>query len=252
MKNDVKMILGDCLIAMKELPENSIDLVITSPPYFNLKEYAQWSKYEDYLLDMAKCFKELKRILKQGRHICWNIQDNLPNPSRNFGRRYYALMPDTIKIAQGFNFEWERNIIWNKNNATQLMMGSYPQPPNMIYSCVTESICIFRKPGKTDLSNKTEASKVPQKEWNVYKSNLWHMHPETRSSHPAPFPVELPSRLIKMHSFIGDIVADPYMGSGTTGVACALLKRGFWGVEKKKEYLKNAETRVFEAQNQLF
>lgn len=252
MNKNIKLILGDCLEKMKEIPDNNIDLIITSPPYFNLKDYSQWAKYDDYLLDIAKCFKELKRILKQGRHIAWNIQDNIPNPSKVLGRRYYALMPDTIKIAQGFGFEWERNIIWNKNNATQVLFGSYPQPPNMIYSCVTESICIFRKPGKTDLSNKTEASKVLQKEWNVYKNNLWHMHPETHSTHPAPFPVELPSRLIKMHSFINDLVLDPYSGSATTAIACILLKRNFIGYEKSKIYLKTAENRIFEAQNQLF
>ena len=244
MKGNIKLILGDCITEMKTLQDNSIDLIITSPPYFNLKEYSQWAKYDDYLLDIAKCFKELKRILKQGRHIAWNIQDNIPNPSKTLGRRYYALMPDTIKIAQGFGFEWERNIIWNKNNATQIMFGSMPFPPNMIYSCVTESICIFRKPGKTDLSNKTEASKVPNKEWNVYKNNLWHIHPETHSSHPAAFPIELPSRLIKMHSFVNDLVMDPYGGVFTTGVACKELRRSFIGIEKNNSYFEIGKKRL--------
>ena len=235
MKVDNKLILGDCIKEMQELAPESIDLIVSSPPYYNLKDYSMWNKYEDYLLDMAKCFKEFDRILNKGRHVCWNIQDNIPEPSKNH-RHYYALMPDTIKIAQGFGFEWERNIIWEKHHATQVMFGSYPYPPNMIYSCTTESICIFRKPGKTDLTNKTEKSKVDRKEWNVYKNNVWTIKPISNPNHPAPFPKELPIRLIKMHSFVNDIVLDPFGGIFTTGVACKEFHRRFIGIEKNKDY----------------
>lgn len=248
-----RLLLGDCVEKMKDIDPESIDLVITSPPYYNLKEYSHWATYEEYLFFIRLCFLEISRIIKPGRHVCWNIQDNLPEPSKD-GRKYYALMPDIIKIAQGYGFEWERNIYWNKNYATQVMFGSYPYPPNMIYSCVTESICIFRKWGKTDLSNKSEESKINKAEWNIYKNSLWNIAPVkiSKTLHPAAFPIQLPSRLIKMHSFINDVVLDPFMGSGTTGIACGILKRQFIGIEKDKEYFKTGQRNIIEAQNQLF
>lgn len=233
----------DCLETMKRMPDGFVDLVVSSPPYFNLRDYANWETYESHLNSVSAWFSAMFRVLKQGRHIAWNIQDNTPEPTKN-GRHYYALMPDTIKIAQNFGFEWDRNIIWSKNNATQVMFGSYPYPPNMIYSTVTESICIFRKPGKTDLSNKSDESKVPQKEWNYLKNNLWTFTPQTKSSHPAPYPIELPTRVIKMHSFVGDTVYDPFMGSGTTARACKDLNRNYIGSEISKEYCDIAEERL--------
>lgn len=233
----------DCLETMRRMPDGFVDLVVSSPPYFNLRDYANWETYESHLKSVNAWFAEMFRVLKQGRHIAWNIQDNTPEPTKN-GRHYHALMPDTIKIAQKSGFEWERNIIWSKNNATQVMFGSYPYPPNMIYSTVTESICIFRKPGKTDLSNKSDESKVPQKEWNYLKNNLWTFTPQTKSSHPAPYPIELPTRAIKMHSFVGDTVYDPFMGSGTTAKACQDLNRNFIGSEISKEYCDIAEGRL--------
>lgn len=117
-----KLYRGECLEVMRSFGDESIDLIVSSPPYFNLKEYSSWQTYEDYLVDVLSWFREMYRILKIGRHICWNIQDNIPEP-RDGGSHYYALMPDTVKIAQKVGLEWERNVIWNKQNATQIYFG---------------------------------------------------------------------------------------------------------------------------------
>lgn len=233
----------DCLETMKRMPDGVVDLIISSPPYFNLRDYANWDTYESYLESVSDWFEEMTRVLKQGRHIAWNIQDNLPEPTKD-GRHYHALMPDTVKIAQTHGLEWEVNIVWNKQNSTQLMMGSYPYPPTMIYAQMTESICIFRKPGKADLSSKNENSKLSREEWGSMIRNVWNIAPQTKSLHSAPFPLEIPKRLIKLHSFIGDTVYDPFMGSGTTAKACIDLSRNYIGSEISKEYCEIAENRL--------
>lgn len=230
-----KLYKGECLEVMRSFGDESIDLIVSSPPYFNLKEYSSWQTYEDYLVDVLSWFREMYRILKIGRHICWNIQDNIPEP-RDGGSHYYALMPDTVKIAQKVGLEWERNVIWNKQNATQIYFGSFPFPPNIMYSPVTESVCIFRKRGKTDLGKKSDKSIIPTKLWNSWKNSLWTFAPETNSEHPAPFPEELPRRCITNHSFVDDTVLDPFGGSATTGVVAKLLHRNYILIERNEQY----------------
>lgn len=236
-------ILGNCLEKMKDIPDNSIDLVVTSPPYFNLKEYSKWDNYSDYLEFIDMCFSDISRIIKEGRFVCWNIQDNIPNPTKD-GRKYFALMPDTIKIAQKYGFEWECNIIWDKSNATQIMLGSYPYPPTMIYRQITESICIFRKHGKADLTNKKDIDKLDRETWSKYTKIIWTIQAQTKSKHSAPFPEEIPKRLIKLHSFSDDIVLDPFAGSGTTAIACINTNRNYICIELHENYFNIMQDRI--------
>jgi len=245
-----ELILGDCVQVMSNMKNESIDLVVTSPPYFNLREYSHWNNYENYLDFIESVFNELSRILKNGRFVCWNIQDNLPNPTET-GRKYFALMPDTVKIAQKFDFEWECNVLWNKQNATQIMLGSYPYPPTMIYRQITESICIFRKHGKADLSHKKESDKIDKETWANYTKIIWNISAQTKSYHPAPFPEEIPKRLITLHSFSGDIVFDPFVGSGTTCKVARELKRNSIGIEIHEPYYEIAKKRCESVQEVL-
>tara|TARA_Y100001963_G_C6701512_1_gene409725 strand:- start:246 stop:989 length:744 start_codon:yes stop_codon:yes gene_type:complete len=244
MKNKIEV--GFAEDELEKLYDNSIDLTITSPPYFNLKRYDDWNvwnTYQEYLDWVEVILTNLHRVTKNGRFVCWNIQDNLPNPTKD-GRKYYALMPDTIKIAQKCGFEWECNIIWNKSNATQIMLGSYPFPPTMIYRQVTESICIFRKFGKADLSNKNLTDKLDKQTWSDYTNIIWNIAPKTKSDHPAPFPEEIPKRLIKLHSFTGDVVLDPFVGSGTTCKVANDLDRRYIGFDSSEEYIDMTKERL--------
>ena len=137
-------------------------------------------------------------------------------------------------------------IIWDKGSTDQLMMGSYPHPPNFYGLNTIEFINIFVKDGKPEkIDNKTKTkSKLSKDEWRKYISSIWKFPPEHDRAHPAPFPVELPFRLIKLFSFTNDIILDPFMGSGTTALAAKMVERHFLGYELNKNYIKLGEKRL--------
>ena len=206
-----------------------------------LNEVTGWISY---LNSVDKWFCELGRIIKSGRHVCWNVQPFLPSKLKK-ERYHQPLSADTIRIAYRHQFMLEHTIIWNKINAVcQRMFGSYPYPPTIIYTPNTEDIHIFRKIGKADLSSKTDESKITKQEWKEWTLTIWDMPIGYNTEHTATFPKELPTRLIKLHSFVGDIVFDPFTGSGTTGVACVKTGRKFTGIEIDPEYVEIAKKRI--------
>jgi DNA modification methylase len=97
----------NCSVFLPKISDNFIDLVVTSPPYYNLRQYSCWNTYQEHIDDVKIWFTELERVLKPGGHICWNIQENIPEPSER-GRHYYPLMPDTVKIGTELGLEWEK------------------------------------------------------------------------------------------------------------------------------------------------
>lgn len=245
-----KLILGDCKDMLATLDDASIDACITSPPYFNLRDYAQWDSYEAYLADMFTVITQIYRVLKPGRHLGWNIQAYLP--SKIDGERWHLpLSADTIGLAYRTGFMLESTIIWNKTNGrTQRMFGSYPYPPSIIYTPTTEDIHIFRKPGKAAY-DKTDKSKITLQEWKEWTKHIWDMPVDyTKHGHKATFPVQLPYRFIRLHSLVGDVVLDPFIGSGTTGIACAKCERSLLGIEKNEQYYKLAHGRISAAMAQ--
>jgi len=138
------------------------------------------------------------------------------------------------------------SIIWDKGSTDQLMMGSYPYPPNFYFLNTIEYINIYVKDGQPEKIDKElkERSKLTKEEWREYISTIWRFSPERDRSHPAPFPVELPLRLIKMFSFADDIIVDPFMGSGTTALAAAMTDRKYIGYEINPEYIHFANQRL--------
>jgi len=254
--NDIQLYHGDCLEVMKTLPDGCIDLIVTSPPYWNQRSYSYWSRYEDYMDDVALWINECTRLLRPGRHCFWVIPDKLPWPPKENGTRerlYLPIYADTERCADNAGLVCEFPIIWKKPHGTQKMFGSYPYPPTIIHTPMTERICIWRKPGKPDLAKKGPESAFTKEDWVAFAQDMWEINPETRlkKKHPAPFPIEIPWRIVKLWSFVGDIILDPFMGSGTTGVACILMGRNFIGIEIDEEYLNIAEQRIEETQRQL-
>jgi len=228
-----------------------VDAIITSPPYWNQRAYSFWPTYADYMNDVGKWVSECARLLKPGRHCFWNIPDKLPYPPKENGtgeRLYMPVYADTERLAAQAGLVCKFPIVWNKGHATQRMFGSYPYPPTIIHSPVTERICVWRKPGKADISRKGESSRIALHDWSETSKDIWSFSGESSKHHPAVFPVELPKRALRCWSFVGDTVLDPFMGSGTTGVACAMEGRHFIGVELDAGYFDIAKRRIEQVQ----
>lgn len=249
-----KIIPGDCLDLMSLLPTESVDMVMTSPPYWNLRDYSYWSTYDEYLESVHKWFVQISRVVKRGRHVCWNIQPYLPS-KLNKERYHIPISADTIKIAYEYGFMLERTVIWNKTNATcQRMFGSYPYPPTIIYTPKIEDIHIFKKLGKANLDNKNDLSKLTLEEWSLWTLPIWDMsigmdnkynnRKNGNHHHNATFPEELPKRCISLHSFVGDIILDPFIGTGTTAKVAKRLGRHFIGFEIDERSISIANSRI--------
>ena len=221
------MIQGSCE-NMKDIPNNSLHLMITSPPYNVSKEYDNDLSLEEYLNLLKNCFTETYRVLVDGGRACINMA--------NIGRKPYIPLSDYISkimIEIGFNMRGE--IIWNKSAGAGISTawGSFQSASNPILRDVHEYILIFSKGNYKRERDKNEKEfrkdNISKEEFIEWTKSVWTMNPESakRIGHPAPFPEELPNRLIKLFSFTNDIVLDPFMGSGTTAIASIKNNRNF-------------------------
>ena len=238
------IIQGSCE-NMKDIPNNSLHLMITSPPYNVSKEYDNDLSLEEYLNLLKNCFAETYRVLVDGGRACINIA--------NIGRKPYIPLSDyvsKIMIEIGFNMRGE--IIWNKSAGAGISTawGSFQSASNPILRDVHEYILIFSKGNYKRERDKNEKEfrkdNISKEEFIEWTKSVWTMNPESakRIGHPAPFPEELPNRLIKLFSFTNDIVLDPFMGSGTTAIASIKNNRNFVGYEINEEYINLANNRI--------
>ena len=230
---------------MKDIPNNSLHLMITSPPYNVSKEYDNDLSLNEYLNLLKNCFTETYRVLVDGGRACINIA--------NIGRKPYIPLSDYVSkmmIEIGFNMRGE--IIWNKSAGAGISTawGSFQSASNPILRDVHEYILIFSKGNYKRERDKEEKElrkdNITKEEFIEWTKSVWTMNTESakRIGHPAPFPEELPNRLIKLFSFTNDIVIDPFMGSGTTAIAAIKNKRNFVGYEINKEYINLANNRI--------
>ena len=234
-----KFILGTAE-NMKELPDNSVHLMITSPPYNVSKEYDEDLSLKEYLQFLENAFKETYRVLVNGGRACINVA--------NLGRKPYIPLSDYISkmmIDIGFNMRGE--IIWNKaaSASPSTAWGSWQSASNPILRDIHEYILVFSKGDYKREKGKKENT-ISKEQFMEWTKSIWTINAESakKIGHPAPFPEELPYRLIQLYSFKGDIVLDPFMGSGTTAVAALKTDRKFVGYEISKEYIALAEKRV--------
>lgn len=247
----------DCLELMKQIPDNYIALTVSSPPYFNLKDYGktftEWASYDDYLNSNVEWFKQLFRITMPGGYVCWNIQEGIPNVTEQ-GRMDYPLMADIIKIATNAGFVLERQIIWSKKTSKQAYLGSYPYPITPIFKVTKECILVFRKLGQRKYTKEQkEKCKVDKRRWFDIMNDIWEIAPvsATKAGHPAPFPIEIPMRFIQVMTVNDDIVFDPFMGTFTTAIAAVKLQRNFIGSEISNEYFKKGQNKLEKEQSQI-
>jgi len=244
-----KIIIGDSR-KMIELSDNTVDLVVTSPPYWHIKDYGvegqigYGQSLHEYLKSLYIVWKECFRVLKPGTRLCINIGDQFLR-SIIYGKYKIApLHSEFITQCEKIGFDYMGAIIWQKKTTMNTtgganVMGSYPYPPNGLIEVDYEFILIFKKPGVKPKPSKDikEKSKLTKEEWKEYFSGHWNFPGEKQIGHEAMFPEELPKRLIKMFTFVGDVVLDPFLGSGTTVKVALSLERNSVGYEINEKFL---------------
>ena len=237
---------------MSMIPDNSLHLMITSPPYNVSKEYDEDLSLEEYLEMLKKVFAETYRVLVNGGRACVNVA--------NLGRKPYIPLSDYISqmmIEIGFNMRGE--IIWNKaaSSSPSTAWGSWMSASNPILRDVHEYILVF---SKGDYKREIKKSEKDNKQSTITKENfvewtksVWTFNAESakRVGHPAPFPIDLPYRLIQLYSFTTDIVLDPFIGSGTTAIAALKSNRNYVGFEINKKYIELAKKRITPYENMI-
>lgn len=231
---------------MSELPDESIHLMVTSPPYNVGKTYDEDLSLEDYLKLLKNVLKETHRVMVNGGRVCINIA--------NVGRKpYIPLHSYIIQIMHDLGFLMRGEIIWDKSASagTSTAWGSFKSATNPTLRDVHEYILIFSKEDYSRLKN-GKRDTIEKEEFLEYTKSIWAFPAASakRIGHPAPFPVELPLRLIKFYTFEGDVVLDPFMGSGQTAIAAIKLSRNYEGYETSKEYCQLAQKRIKEITEQ--
>ena len=247
-QNYINKIICKSSEIMSELPDNSIHLMVTSPPYNVGKEYDEDLTINQYLEMLKKVFKETHRVLVPGGRVAINIA--------NIGRKpYIALHSDIIKLMENIGFFMRGEVIWDKGSSAggSCAWGSWKSASNPVLRDIHEYILIFSKDTfKRKGKNKNKKDTISRDEFLEYTKSIWKFNTEsaTRVNHPAPFPVELPRRLIQLYTFKNDIVLDPFMGSGTTALAALNSGRKFIGYEISDQYCEIARKRINEETSQ--
>jgi DNA modification methylase len=238
-------VLDQILIAssetMAQLPEACIHLMVTSPPYNARKDYDQDLTLEEYLRLLERVCRETHRVLVPGGRACLNIA--------NLGRKPYIPLNAFISqmmIAAGFLMRGE--IIWDKGSSvgSSTAWGSWLSASNPTLRDVHEYILVFSK-GQFKRQAQGQESTIERDDFLELTKSVWHFSTESASrvGHPAPFPVELPRRLIELYTFAGEVVLDPFMGSGTTALAALETGRHFVGYELEETYVQIARERIW-------
>lgn len=227
---------------MEELPDNSIHLMVTSPPYNVGKEYDKNMTLKEYRAFLKNVWNEVKRVLVPGGRACINIA--------NLGRKpYIPLHAFIVEDMLDLGFLMRGEIIWNKasSGSPSTAWGSWLSAKNPTLRDIHEYILVFSKGtwARECLKRKSTISRDEFLEWT---KSVWTFSAEsaTKVGHPAPFPVELPFRLIQLYTFEEEIVLDPFMGSGQAAIAAVKTKRHYVGYDINKEYVKLAEKRIKE------
>lgn len=225
---------------MDNLPNRCVHLMVTSPPYNVGKDYDTDLSMDEYLGLIDRVMNETYRVLVDGGRACVNVA--------NIGRKpYIPLHAYVIQIAARIGFFMRGEIIWDKGmSGTSTAWGSWMSPSNPTLRDTHEYILVFQKPPFGRTRQEGREPTISRDEFLEHTKSTWNMAPASakRAKHPAPFPIELPRRLIHLYTFSNDVVLDPFMGTGATALAARECGRRFVGYEIDGEYVKVAESLI--------
>jgi len=241
-----KIVLGSSE-KMAAIPDNSVHLMITSPPYNATKDYDENLSLAEYLDLLHRVFSETYRVLVNGGRVCINVA--------NLGRKPYIPLTDHISMMmQEIGFLMRGEIIWNKGASAGVSMawGSWKSASNPVLRDVHEYILVFSKGTFKRNKPKGEVDTIGKEQFMDWTKSVWEMNTVSakKIGHPAPFPVELPYRLIQLYSFKGDVILDPFIGSGTTAIAALKSERFYVGYEVDPDYVTLANERIQQFEKQ--
>jgi site-specific DNA-methyltransferase (adenine-specific) len=266
VREENRIVCGDCVSGMKKMNDGSVQLTVTSPPYDIGKDYGEdhddRQGIESWKLFMEDVIEQLFRITKPDGKVVFNVGKSFSDSDKD-GRFYFyplAAYIKTMMVDAGFDF-WDE-IIWNKNSFASrgggALMGSYPYPSNFMVTQRHEHVLVFRKYVDNSYhksrnlpqlgTEKRERSALTKDRWNEITQSMWDIAGVTQSNmeldHGAVSPVELSRRAVQLYSFVGDTIFNPMMGSGTVAVAAKELDRNYYGFEQNQEYVEYARNRV--------
>jgi len=245
-----------CIKGLTDMKKKNkkIHLTITSPPYYNVKDYVTYTDYKDYLNTLKVVFTLIHEITENGRMCCVNLSNILvQRESRTCESSRIPLAFHFVPLMEEIGWKFIEDIIWVKpEGAAKNRNGGFfqhRQPVAYKPNIVNEYIFVFQKPSKylidkivgeydavTSLNSKVDD--------DYERTNVWKINPETKSKHPAPYPIELVDNLIKYYSFHNDLILDPFVGSGTTILSAFKLNRKSIGFEIHKDYITIFENRI--------
>lgn len=237
------VLFGDSKQELKKLASGCVNMIFTSPPYYNARMYTNYKSYEDYLSQMKDILIECNRVLEDGRFIIINVSPVITKrPGREFESIRYPIHFDFHRILTEAGFYFIDEIIWVKPETTvPNRVGGYQQtrkPLSYKPNCITESIMVYRKNADFLLDkNIAKYSDFVKDDEDIDTSNCWYINPKSDKKHPAVFPEELCKKVLKYYSYEKDVVLDPFAGSGTLGRVALQMNRIPIMCEQNKEYV---------------
>lgn len=248
------LIWGDATKVLSTLPPGIVHLTFTSPPYYNARDYAFYETYSDYLDFLESVFKQVHRVTQEGRFLVVNTSPVItPRRSRNDSSHRHGIPFDlhTRLVSNGWDFI--DDIVWVKPepSSTRRNGGFFQHRKPLMYkpNPVTEYLMVYRKqcPRLLDWNIRQYRGEVLRQslvEGEFETTNLWRIPPARNRHHPAVFPKTLCEKVIRYYSYVGDVVMDPFAGSGTLGLVATDLKRKFLLVERDGEYVDLIRSRL--------
>jgi DNA modification methylase len=244
------LLCADCVDALGQMESESVSLVVTSPPYYNAREYARWETYDEYLAWCETWMRECLRVLEQGRMLCVNSSPVIEaRASRGERSQRYNIPADLHGIARRLGAWMAEDITWEKpegaaiNRSQRFYLDRHPMQWRA--NGTTERVMVWQKP--TDKLNDEiiRAHDTTHRIAGEYdRGEVWRMNPEQASEHPAAYPLELPMKLIRYYTWPGETVLDCFAGSGTTCRAAKDMNRRYIGIERNETYAEQARQRL--------